>query len=140
MAWSFARLKLFHPALQSIALEVVPRMHELKPQEAANISWALATLKMHVPGYMEALESRGWEEVDPRNVSNILWSCGMLSIVNEPLIDALLSPWCQRQKELGPQTLANTLWAVATMQYDLSEDLVQVMVTSVTHRIWEFKQ
>lgn len=26
------------------------------------------------------------------------------------------------------------------MQYDLSEDLVQVMVTSVTHRIWEFKQ
>ena len=28
-------------------------------------------LLRHVPGYMEALESRGWKEVDPRTLGRI---------------------------------------------------------------------
>lgn len=123
MVWSFGRLRSHHRSfLDGLAAEAASRMNHFTAQEAANTSWAFATLRLQHHPLMAAVASRcinAPKDFDSQNVANILWSYGMLAMVrSESLFTALLDRL--RSEELGPQSpqsLANTLWAFATLKH-----------------------
>jgi hypothetical protein len=116
-------------AMQKRATETVG---SFKPQEVANVLWALATMGESADrGLLVAMQKRATETVGsfkPQGVANVLWA---LATMGESADRGLLVAMQRRAMvtagELNPQGVANVLWALATMGKSADRGLLGAM-------------
>ena len=108
-----------------------------KPQEVANLMWALATLGMD-PGAelatvmsRRAVESAG--EFKPQEVANLMWALATLGVdPGAELATAMSRRAVASAGEFKPQEVANLMWALAVLS---CEDLACLHIWVHAHSL-----
>ena len=131
-------------ALSALKLKALRMMPLFKPQEVANLMWALATL--HAQPSSELVDAvsiqtlRTIESFRPQHVSNLIWALAKLKI--KPCIDlyeSLARRSIATSREFKPQEIANLFWSMATLGHDPGEMLVNAISTQVMLCVDRFK-
>ncbi|KAF4696414.1 hypothetical protein FOZ60_000871 [Perkinsus olseni] len=137
----------------------------MKPQLLANIAWGIAKihqqrkLQRHErcdPSSVAVIESiaqevtrrgrglRSWPELQPQNVSNIVWSFGVLLDADVVVVEAGLRELLVLQQALQPrardiraQHVNNTTWAIARLYSREADSLLPREVQEASDRLFD---
>ena len=133
-------------ALLARASEIV---NSFKPQNVANLMWALATLGVEPGAELVTVMSRravaSAGEFKPQNVSNLMWALATLGV--EPGADLAMAMSRQAVAiagEFTPQDVSNLLWTLAVIYGDdqacstLWMDAISYLVAALGRNPWNF--
>ncbi|KAF4650938.1 hypothetical protein FOL47_000768 [Perkinsus chesapeaki] len=140
-------------------------LETMKPQLLANISWGIAKvhqqrkLKRHErcdPASVAVIEFiakeatrrgralRSWPEVQPQNVSNIIWAFGVILDADIYIVEAALKELLviqqalqPRTRDIRPQHVNNTTWAIARLYSRESDNMLPREVTEAAERLFD---
>jgi hypothetical protein len=124
----------FAQLVQSAFSQVLQQLPTLQPREASNILWAAC--KLHQPPVAPQLKQLLAHLAQPavlaranaQDVSMALYAAAVLGLqVPEQQLESLLAAAAANMHNAAPQALANTLWAVATMQYRPQEQWLSMV-------------
>ncbi|KAF6255487.1 hypothetical protein COO60DRAFT_1641492 [Scenedesmus sp. NREL 46B-D3] len=114
----------FTQVVLSAFAQVLQQLPALQPREASNILWAACKLQQPpaAPQLKQLLAHISQPAVlraaNAQDVSMALYAAAALGLqVAEQQLEALLAAAAANMHGAAPQALANTLWAVATLQY-----------------------
>ncbi|KAK2080103.1 hypothetical protein QBZ16_002499 [Prototheca wickerhamii] len=152
--WGLAKLGVYHRDLFEAGVQHAMRiLHTLQPQTVANTLWAFAALDVCPdPAFVRAVTpcvARQIGEFSPQNLSNTAWA---LATLKEHA--ALRDLWCPIIVEVIAEThrrlvsgdervlsafsrqhLSNTLWALATLEYDPGKAVMAALGAAQATRV-----
>mmetsp|Transcript_10246 Transcript_10246/g.42503 ORF Transcript_10246/g.42503 Transcript_10246/m.42503 type:complete len:1452 (-) Transcript_10246:2232-6587(-) len=118
--WAYATLS-FHPGdalCEDVAMAMVVRSRDAKPQELSNCIWSFATLGVVSIPLMEAVAVEAEAKLcgyNAQNISNTCWAYATLGYHPAPLFEAVATAMPSRVPGFNPQALSNTAWAYASL-------------------------
>jgi hypothetical protein len=128
------QVQQFSQLVQAAFNEVLQQLPALQPREASNILWAACKLQqppavLHLKQLLAHLSQPAvLARANAQDVSMALYAAAVLGLqVAEQQLEALLAAAAANMHSAAPQALANTLWAVATLQYRPSEQWLSMM-------------
>jgi hypothetical protein len=127
-AWGFAKLGARAPALfEGLASAALAKLECFTPQGLAHLAWALAAVGHYHPALMAQLSDAALLQAgrfSPAQCSSLLWACATLRHHHQAAFDALLARLAAcdvvdaaAAPQLGPQSVANALWALARLDH-----------------------
>ena len=126
-------------AISRQCVEFFPE-NEFKPQEIANVCWAMATSAYRAPDAFwdgaanAAVIAMAEARAQPQNMANTVWAFakdgGGTPAVRKAAFERLAGYSAARIDEFNPQELGNTVWAFATAEHDAPELFAAVAKTA----------
>jgi len=115
-----------------------------KPQEVANVLWALATMGQKADrGLLEAIQGRATAtagDFKPQEVANVLWALATMGeSADRGLLEAIQGQATATAKDFKPQEVSNMLWALAVMGESVDRGLLEAMQRQATATAGSFK-
>eukprot|EP00891_Asterochloris_glomerata_P000405 jgi/Astpho2/405/Aster-x0924 len=121
-----ATAKLQASELETLAKLQVP--HAMKPQAVTNLLWSFANLRYYPAKLLDFLVGKDTDEpgylkdrlstMNDQETANLLWSFAKFGYHPLPLVPDFLAAIDRllNQDSMGPQSLANSLWALGVFQ------------------------
>ncbi|KAJ1470971.1 hypothetical protein T484DRAFT_1916953, partial [Baffinella frigidus] len=118
--------------LEAMQRRATATVGEFKPQNVANMLWALATMGERADrGLLEAMQRRATAtagDFKPQGVGNVLWALATMGEKVDPgLLKAMQGRATETAGDFKPQEVANVLWALATMGEKADPGLLEAM-------------
>jgi hypothetical protein len=131
-------------ALNALTEEALHKASTFKPQELANLMWALAVVRFQPSTLLiQKLLDRALATIEgfaPQHIANLAWALATLKIrPNSDVFEALSTRSVAISSYLKPQEIANLLWSMATIGFHPSEVLVDAISLQSVSSIQEFK-
>jgi hypothetical protein len=130
--------------LEAMQRQATATAGEFKPQEVANVLWALATMGERADrGLLEAMQRRAVAtagDFNPQEVANVLWALAtMEERANRGLLEAMQGRATAAAGEFKPQAVANVLWALAVMGESWFDGTLDVLIDLLAARVLEVR-
>ena len=144
-AWAFAKASAGQAPpqalLDAIAVAAIPRLHEFKAQELANLAWAYGKSEHAAPALLDAIAAAASPRLDDfksQELANLAWAYGKSEHAAPALLDKIAAAATPRLGEFQPQGLANTAWAFAKAGHPAPSLFEAITLAAVT-RLGSFK-
>ena len=123
--WSLGsrRVKKSRSSLDALMGIYSTMLHQFKPQELANITWACARLQYYNVEVLDRigdLVSSKMDSFEGQNLSNILWAFGKLRHLHKRLMYTASLAVPSKLLSFSYQHLSNILWSYATLNFEAS--------------------
>lgn len=125
------------PCVESLVAAAHLLLPRFKPQELANTAWALASLGLNHPTFLDALVAAAQPQLssfNPEALANILWALAKLGYSHPAFMDAVVAAARPQISVFEPQNLANMVWALVTLglsRPDFIDELVSAALLTL---------
>jgi hypothetical protein len=118
--------------LEAMQRQAMATAGDFKPQNVANVVWALATMGVKpAAGLLEAMQRQAMAtagDFNPHNVANLAWALATMGVKPAAgLLEAMQGRARATAGDFKPQEVANLLWALATMGVTPAAGLLEAM-------------
>lgn len=148
-AWSFAKSSSISRSLQSqlfksIADEILPQVHSLKPQEVVNVVWSFGQMKIKHQRLFEEIAASfltlsGSSRFSTTQMTNILTAFAQVQFRHAESIGKICGVVLRNSHSLTPEDSSSLLWALAELDVRDRTLLVQKILDMAAADITSFK-
>ena len=140
----YRREENVHKALDALKVRALIKSSTFKPQEVANLMWALAALNCKPDAALtDAMLTRAlftMKGFAPQHLANLAWAIATLGIIpSTEFFEALSMRSVTVSCYFKPQEIANLLWSMATIGLNPGKELVNEISRQVMFCIDQFK-
>ena len=130
-----------HPELLSqLATSACSTPEAFRPQEATNLLWAFATLRVRHARLFEVMGESVTHrigEFTPQGLSTTVWACAKLGLAKHALFLAAAASALPRLSSFDTQSIATIAWAFANIEIEHGP-LIRALCTQAETRMHEF--